>query len=458
MESALQELAKLSTTRDLVELRTDRIRNLDLENLLLAERPALILTNRLADEGGYFSGSYTEQAEILSEAASFGAEYIDAEFRLGKKLLSKLPKHRLIVSYHNFKNVPADLTRIYARMRTLAPTVIKIAVTARSLHDNITVFNLLDLARGQRQKIIAHCMGERGEISRILGGRFGAFLAFAAMNQSSHTAPGQVTVDLMENVYHANMIDRNTRIFGLIGNPVSQSRGIFFHNEFFRKRRVCAAYINFLVDNIASFFKEYREIIRGASVTMPFKHSIIPLLDIVDEPAARIGSVNTIVKQRGKWEGHNTDYPALLKILKERSSLKGKRVVIHGTGAMARTMAFGMLQEGAVSFITGRSQAKAKKIADEFGCTFLPPRDCVNVDADIVMNATPVGMIGLPQDRIFPPSFYKRTMIVFDVVNRPEMTPFLSTARESGCTVIAGSELFMEQAKLQSKLFLRSLS
>jgi 3-dehydroquinate dehydratase/shikimate dehydrogenase len=459
MADAIKRLRRLSTTHELVEIRIDAISDLNLEKLLSSKRPQLIVTNRHSSEGGFFKGTMHKQAAILSEAQSRGAEYVDVEYRMGKKVITTLLKKnkRVILSYHNIEKTPSQLPSIYRQMRQLKPDIIKISVTARDVSDNQKIFEILRRAKHDREKMVAHCMGERGEISRILTGKFGGYLSFAAETAIRATGPGQLSVKMMTDIYHADKIDAHTKIFGLIGNPVRQSRGIYYHNAIFQKKRKNAVYLNFLVDDINSFFKSFRSLMTGGSLTMPFKESIIPLLDRVDETAGIISSVNTILSHRGRWHGCNTDLPALVKVLKTRASLKGKRILIIGTGALARTMIFAMLREGAIPIITGRSASKVKQVSEQFNCRRVTSSEYSEAGADIIMNATSIGMIGDVQSPIVPRSFYRQKMIFLDGVYRPTLTPFLSYAKKAGCEIISGNELFSEQAKLQSQLFLNVL-
>ena len=460
MAEARKQLREYASTCRLLEIRLDTIPDLDVRKLLASRRPPLIATFRHQREGGSFHGPVDRQSALLSVAQSCGSEYIDVEYRMGGAVIDKFIKSgaRIILSYHNFRETPSDLEKIYHDLKRFKPAVIKIAVTALDIADNIKIFRLLGRARADGQKMIALCMGERGEISRILTGKFGGFLSFAAESAERNTGPGQVPLGIMTDVYHAHKINPRTKIFGLLGNPVRQSKGMYYHNDIFYRKRKNAVYCNFPVEDLTSFFRSFETLLTGGSVTMPLKGSIIPWLDRIDRVASELSSVNTIVRRRGTWYGCNTDYPALLRILSKRIRLKGKRALIIGTGAMARTMAHAISSERGQPLIMGRSLPKTRSLARSLNCQYVPPGEYTGLDVDVVMNATPVGMLGYTQDPIVPPHFFRRSMIVLDVVNRQDLTPFLSVAKKRGCTIISGYELFQEQAKLQSDIFLSALS
>jgi 3-dehydroquinate dehydratase/shikimate dehydrogenase len=306
-------------------------------------------------------------------------------------------------------------------------------------------------------------MGEYGHISRILGGKFGGMLTFGSAEENLSTALGQLTLTDLNTIFRVPRIDRHTKIFGLVGNPVKHSRGIYYHNSRFRQQACNAVYVNFLVDQIENFIEHFRDRITGLSVTMPFKGNVIPYLDSVDDQARIINSVNTIIKRKQRLKGYNTDFPAITHLLRESTSVKNKKVIVLGTGATANTMARAAVTNGARVTILGRSLKKAKTIADKFSCQHGRIADISAFEADIIMNGTPVGTGRKPSDDMHPSSLVpkkmlKKGMIVFDAVYEPAMTPLLRDAKTSGCSIITGVEFFEHQAKLQSKYFMDALS
>ncbi|MBI4549267.1 MAG: type I 3-dehydroquinate dehydratase [Ignavibacteriae bacterium] len=464
MKQALSRLRQCSQLADLIEVRIDGISDLHLEKLLKRPRPAVIITNRRKEEGGQFTGSAKEQFDILSKAINLGAEYVDIEMSWGtefvKKILSDPRKTRVICSYHNFKQTPSNLLSIYEKMKETGADVIKIATMTSDITDNVKMFKLLNKARKERQRLIAFCMGESGQISRILTAKFGGYLTYAAQDIQEFTGPGQLTLDDLTNIYRIHTLDTRTKVLGLAGNPVTHSKGIYYHNRVFARRAVNAVYLNFLVTNLNRFVRTFREYFTGLSITMPFKQEVIPLLDTIDEKASSLNVVNTVIFKNGKLIGYNTDLPAIERLLRKRTILKDKNVVVLGTGATSKTMAFVSVTNGAQTIVVGRSAEKAKAMAVELHCDWGTFKDFPTVKADIIMNGTSVGMTTLTasdQKRLVPKDYLHKGMIVLDAVYNPPLTPFLKSAQQAGCEVISGVELFEEQARIQSKLFLEVL-
>ncbi len=461
MQDAISKLKKYRHTSELIEVRIDGIHDLNLKQLLQQPRQKLIITNRRKTEGGKFSGSANQQYKTLSEAIRLEAEYIDVEFSWGaefiRRLLSQSNATKIICSHHNLKKTPNNLESLYHQMLKTGAQIFKIITTANDITDNKIIFDLLEQSRKDKQKLIAHCMGEEGIISRILGGKFGSYLTYASITEESKTADGQVTYDELKNLYHADQINKQTRIFGLVGNPVKQSQGIYFHNKLFSKKQLNAVYINFLVGDLERFFSTFRDIISGLSITMPFKETIVTFVDQVDSNVSELGVCNTVIKQKGTFIGYNTDLQAIITLLMKNVSLKGKKVVVLGTGATAKTMAFASMLNGSKTTIVGRNLEKAKKIAIELDCEYTTLDNLHSLCPDLLMNGTSVGMNGSDRKRIVPKSFLRKNMIVFDAVYNPVTTPLLQDAAQTGCKIITGLELFEKQAKLQSKLFVDSI-
>lgn len=459
MAEARRNLHAVPRAADLVELRVDGIRDLDMERLLAPPRPPVIVTNRRRAEGGLFGGSARESFRILRRAIESGADYVDVEASWGtefvrgvRELAGRTP---VICSYHDFRGTPTNIFTVYRRLRSTGAEIIKIVTMARSIGDNRRLFTLLGAARRQRQKLIAFCMGDEGEMSRILTGTFGGWLTFAAASDRQSTAPGQRSLDEMAHVFRACSLGPRTRIFGLVGNPVRQSSGFLHHNRVFRSHRVDAVYLNFLVDDIESFLRAYGDLVTGLSVTMPFKRSVIASCGRLEGDAARLGIVNTVVRRNGTFVGTNTDLPAAIALLRRAGDLRGKVAAILGTGGTARTMAYAALTLGTAALVLGRDAAKAEAVAEELPCGWGTLEDLDSVKPDIIMNATPVGMT-VPGSLVSR-SLLRKGTIVFDAVNAPRPTRLIRDASAAGCRCITGREFFRAQAVIQSGIFLQAM-
>jgi shikimate dehydrogenase len=255
------------------------------------------------------------------------------------------------------------------------------------------------------------------------------------------------------------MMDAETRLYGIIGNPVRRSLSPVIHNRAFKRMGVDAVYLAFEVENIEDALRGIRGLgIQGASVTLPFKARVIPLLDELDTFAGKIGSVNTIVNRGGKLIGHNTDWFGALKALEEKVALNGKRVILLGAGGAARAIAFGLKEKGCQVTIFNRSSERAAEVAAKLGChsqslSALSLMEGGTLDAEVLINATSVGMFPLEAQTPIPKRVLRKGMIVMDIVYRPLQTKLLQEAREQGCQTIDGIEMLAYQGAAQLEIW-----
>ena len=473
LEDALHDTAEASKVADIVELRIDYIKNVDLKRLLEKCTKPVIVTNRPVREGGKFDGSEEERIELLKLALQLQADYVDVEHDSiqhicrGTGRLAHTNKTKLIVSYHNFRETPRDLTDIYKRLSQSGVDIVKIVTYANSITDNVRIYQLL---KQSQMPMISFCMGELGIISRILYKRFGSYLTFASLRTGKESAPGQISIHELLNTYQAQKQDKQSSIYGLIGNPVAHSISPIIHNTLFKEMNFNSVYVPFKVDNIGEFIKEFRGLdVKGYSVTIPHKESVVKYLDAVDPIAKKIGAVNTIVNRGGQLVGFNTDCEAAIKVLEgvnqvcskgERSfvltkdvHLKGKKVTLIGAGGVARAIAFGLKERQAQITIINRNYERAQSLARDVGCLCKKFDDLQALDTDILINATPVGMFPKINETPFDKNKLKSNMIVFDTIYNPIETKLLHDAKTQGCKTINGLSMFIHQAAAQFKLW-----
>lgn len=416
-------------------------------------RATLIATCRRVQAGGRYSGTVAKQLVHLAEALSAGCEWYDLEIETASvcppELLDVLlGEGRFLVSAHFFRGLPRNLTRAVAKLTRVHSDAIKIAAQCDSLADSS---RLMKLARGRRN-IVAVPMGEIALPSRILALRDGSALSYAPVENS--TAPGQVDLDEVENLYRANRISRRTRVYGVIGEPVSHSLSPRMQNTGFQAKRMDAVYLPFLVRDLKDFLGAIASLrISGFSVTLPHKEKILRLLDGCDPLAAAIGAVNTVVVRGGeKLYGYNTDYVGVLRALERRMPLRGSRVLIFGAGGVARACAFALAQAGAVVCVCARRPERAKALAKAVGGEAVVRTRLKREFFDAIVNATPVGM----HPHLGRSPLEARELncrLVFDTIYRPRQTKLLQLAARRGIETVSGLEMFVAQGTAQWEIW-----
>jgi 3-dehydroquinate dehydratase/shikimate dehydrogenase len=441
-----------------IELRLDWLRSDSQRSRLLLwvkrNRPrgaTFLATCRRRAGGGRLSGSVQAELHWLRQAREAGCSWCDLEIEtlrdLPGKSLSELGlPPRILLSLHDFQRVPLQLRPLESDHPEAA--ALKIAALARTFSDSL---RLLRLARRSRN-LVAVPMGEVGLPARILALREGSALAYAPIGEA--TAPGQVSLHSLKHLYRAHTLTRRTRVYGVIGDPVGHSFSPLLHNTGFIARKIDAVYLPFLVKDLRDFLKAAPEFgIRGFSVTIPHKQSILRHLQEIDPLAAEIGAVNTVVVRRdGSLFGCNTDYIGILRALEKKLRLDGSRVLVFGAGGVARAAAFALARAGAHVGICARRENAARELAKAVGGEVVPRRTLKSKVFDAILNATPIGMH--PHDRVSPLSPRElNCRVVMDLINRPHMTQLLKLAARKGIATVSGVEMFVPQGVAQWELW-----
>ncbi|MBZ5502946.1 MAG: shikimate dehydrogenase [Acidobacteriia bacterium] len=416
-------------------------------------RATLIATCRRREAGGRYRGTIAGQLVHLAEAIRAGCTWYDLEIETARRCPPELldvllgDAHRL-TSAHFFRRMPGNLAHVAAELWRGRPDAIKIAAQCDSLVDSR---KLLRLARNPR-KIVAIPMGEVALPARLLALREKKAFAYAPVE--NHTAPGQISLDEMKDLYRADRLDPRTRVYGVIGDPVGHSLSPAMQNAGFAARGIHAVYVPFLVRDLKDFVDSIEPLgIRGFSVTLPHKERILKYLDGCDPLAEKIGAVNTVVVDgKGKLYGYNTDYVGVLRTLERRMPLAGSRVLIAGAGGAARAVAFALAEGGASVCVWARRPARAKSLARAVGGQAIARGDLRREFFDAIVNATPVGMH--PRAGESPLAAGElNCRLVFDTIYRPRVTRLLQLAARRGIETVSGVEMFVAQGTAQWEIW-----
>ena len=418
--------------------------------------PQTIATCRRAEAGGMFKGTIPQQTAILSAAVRGGCQWVDIELesvsRTSSSLLFEFPPAKVIVSYHNYRNA-AGLGAVYRRLARWPTHFVKVVAQARELRDNLQVYKLLKSRRGRGPKLTALAMGLSGIPSRVMALRWGCPFTYASAGSQLAVASGQLPADVMRFVYRVDHLDHRTQLYGICGSRASSSLSPAMQNAAFQAKRVNAVYLPCQTNRLRDFVAFARQLgFQGFSVTMPFKRAILRDLDWVDPLAMKIGACNTVAVQHGKWMGWNTDAAAVVEVLTKRLRLAGSRILVVGAGGAARAAAYALRAEGALVLIAARRESAARRLARAVSSEVVPWDLANGLEADAMINATPVGMApyteGLPIDLA-----RLRVRVVFDMVYYPIETRLLADARGRGLTTISGLEMLVAQGARQFEIW-----
>ena len=255
------------------------------------------------------------------------------------------------------------------------------------------------------------------------------------------------------------MINGQTSLYGIIGDPVEHSLSPAMHNAAFAALGINGVYVPMRPQTLVEGFHGLQTLgFKGVSVTVPFKVGIMDLVDEVDPVARQIGAVNTLAFDPGSGNpsrsiGLNTDWLGANQALSEEFTLQGSSVLIVGAGGAARAVGFGLVQAGALIMLTNRTEAKGRALASQLGCRFVPAEELAAVRADALVNTTSVGMAPNVEAMPIAPEYLLRYSVVMDIVYAPLETRLLKEASARGCRTIDGLQMLLHQGAAQFRIW-----
>jgi shikimate dehydrogenase len=263
-------------------------------------------------------------------------------------------------------------------------------------------------------------------------------------------------------------ITNNTRLYAVIGNPVAHSLSPAIHNAAFATRDIDSVYVACRVEDVKNALAGMRalENFHGMSVTIPHKIEAMKYLDEISEIDRNIGSINTVINEKGKLIGLGTDGPGALKALVDAGvEISGKKILMLGSGGAARAISFTlarntdlknlsildidgpMLQQLSADLKAGTDASITSVLLDDHSLA------SAMAVADIIIHCTPVGMHPKENASLIPAELFREGQVVFDIVYTPLETKLIADARSRGLKIIYGVEMFINQAVLQFERF-----
>ncbi len=259
----------------------------------------------------------------------------------------------------------------------------------------------------------------------------------------------------------SGFISGRTKICGIIGDPIEHTMSPVMHNAAFKNKGVDYVYLPFRVkkEELGKAIESMRALnIRGLNVTIPHKVAVLQFLDELDTLADKIGAVNTIVNDDGVLRGYNTDATGFLQALLERGiEPRGKSVVILGAGGASRAISFILAERGSHLVILNRLLELdwAKELASRISQIFTREVEALELNkenlsrvlgkADILVNATSVGMIPDIDETPVDSDLLKPNLVVYDIVYNPIKTRLRREAEAAGATIVSGLDMLVWQ-------------
>jgi len=459
------ELAK--KLADAIEFRLDYFSDFKFTRMKVAGK-ITIATCRSKKDLGRFEGREIERIALLKKASEF-ADYVDLEMEAARSCTIKGRKG-MIVSEHSKKPMgKGKLESILKEQLDLGADICKIVSTAESFSNNIEVLKFIQ--RNKEKNLVCFCMGEKGALSRVLSPLMGACFTFASMGKNS-TASGQIDVMEMRKFYGGKMKKptENTKIFAIIGDPISHSLSPVLYNHAFLGTKYDGRYAALRIqkEELAEWMKAMKALeISGMNVTIPHKVEVLQYLDEISEEAKKINACNTIIREKRKLKGYNTDVYGFMQAVGEER-IKGKKVLLLGAGGAARAIMYALISSGAAEIAVANrnlerlaeflklweKECNEKNIILK-GVGFEKLEEELSKSPDLIINSTSIGMdeAKSPIEANLIDKYVNEKACVFDVVYSPLKTKLLEECEKKNAKIITGEGMLLHQAAKAFELF-----
>lgn len=485
-----------SNNIDIFELRLDYIKNHNLKEFAqlrvyiknFIQKP-IIITIRDINNNGKFTGLESERLDLLYAYSKFNPEYIDIEDFVSVNYFNKIKQNnniKIILSHHNYNKFYSlfELNNLLINMSVYRSDVYKIIGYASQAIDSLMAFDFVTENSG-KYNLICHAMGEFGQNSRILGKISGNYFTYSVYDPSYYLnlskgsldntkliskQCGIVSAQELLNIYNFKRLNKNTTIYGLLGNPVEHSIGHVYHNNNFKINNINSVYVKFkLLNSDLDIFIKYvknNKLYKGFSITMPYKQKFLQYLDNnANDEIFKINSVNTIKIINNKLYGINTDGEGCIKCFnnsnnKNNIDINGldssysKTVLVLGAGGAAASIIYYLIKYGYEVFVANRSSnnliklKKTYKNIKYFSFDDLQQNKEIS-NFDIIINTLPYNIktINNKSIDVYLKKFINNNSIFVDInyYNYTKL-PYISDINN-----ISGEQMFYNQAELQYK-------
>jgi shikimate 5-dehydrogenase len=341
-------------------------------------------------------------------------------------------------------------------MRATGARGVKLVAGAADLASSLRIAALQ--ARQARDTVSVFPMGPASPPGRVLSALAGGSLVYGPVHDGRDTAAGQIPLrDLLE-IYRIADPRRVDALYGVVGGSPAKSMSPFLYNALFRVRAMPSLYVPLPVSDFdreapQNIDDDSNPPLRGMAVTQPWKLNAARA-GRPSEDVAKTGAANTLYRERTLWRAENTDVDGVFDPLADHDTGEGREAVIVGAGGAARAAVVATRRLGYEVKVCARRDAEADRVADLLGVDSLAWEDLAASEADLYLNATPVGWADADPPAI-PPRVLAARPLVFDCVYRKDGRPTstVHAARSAGCPVIEGLTMLAAQAVRQAQLF-----
>ena len=414
----------------------------------------LIIACPPEEEGGSYSGDEEQRLRYLEDLLTERPAWVEIELSCDESR-----RERLIAAAHELgvkvmvsrcENEVASAFQARAVAALLSAAGGDAVKLSMPVSDTAELDPLLQIGRRSKLPMVLLGRGTAGFLSQALYDRFGSFMTYAASRPGQGTYVGQLSEEHFQ-VFRLPP-KKDTALYVLLGgSQVLTSPGLRVYNRLFVSKGIDACYLPVITRKPAETLYLLKALdLKGASVTMPLKQQVAPMMDVLGKKASTAAVVNTIsVDAEGQLCGSLTEgRGAVMALQRASGSLSGKKAVILGTGATAAAIAQSLVAAGVTVTILGRDRNRTEVLAKRFGAESNHLNELHSVPFDILVQTTPVGTTDADATLVE----YRRLLVgkvVLDVVLGEQETRLLRDTREAGGTPVSGKTLWAEQGCLQ---------
>ena len=447
-------IARVPPAATAIEYRLDLSDpSIDAGALLALDPRTAIVTYRTLREGGRFDGSIDEYRGLVGRAYAAGAT-VDVELASGVLTdAAALPdRERVIVSHHSLFALPEDWESLLSAMRATRARAVKLVAGSADLAGSLRIASLQERHADGRTSIFP--MGPASQAGRVLSALAGGGVDLWPGRSRDGGGPGAAdgpARDLRSRPAEDARGDVRSGGWqpGAIALTVPLQHAL-------SKRGTPHLYVPLPV---ADFDREAPQNIvsqppiRGLAVTQPWKLAAARA-GRPSEDVRKIGAANTLFLDRGRWRAENTDVDGVFDPLADHGTGEGRSAVIVGAGGAARAAIVACRRLGYEVSVAARRDAEADRLAEAFGVDSMAWDDLASSEADLYLNATPVGWKDDDPPAI-PRAVFEARPVVFDCVYRRDGVPTatIRLARAAGCPTVEGLAMLAAQAVRQAQCF-----
>jgi 3-dehydroquinate dehydratase/shikimate dehydrogenase len=393
----------------------------------------------------------------LQAARHYDLIDLEGERDLLPDLLSEIPWHKRLISWHGVRPDSSGLHARFERFSTVAARIYKLVPMAAHVGDGFAPLSLLKSLR--RSDTIAYAAGQTGLWSRLVAPHLGAPIVFGVAVETRGTN-GEPTIRRLIEDYGLPTLAPLEAMYGIVGNPVHHSLSPRLHNAAYRALGHPALYVPFPTESFPDFWREVVEgerlqalevSLKGLTVVSPYKEAALGVAGARSPMVRRAGSTNIFLRTNGTWTADTTDPEGVLLILHERGiQVKGQRAAVVGCGGSGRAVAAALDQAGAEVTLVNRGLKRGRLAVRLLDLPFVPLSAFSVEGFSLVVNATPVGR----DDNQLPFSIDRLSedAVIIDLVYGSMPTPLVTGARARGHRAIDGKQVLLTQVLHQFRL------